>query len=83
MPPLRARLRPGGGVTAVGGRKPVAQAYDAFIAAAAIAENVPLYRCNPDGCTEIGALDVRALAIPITHRTTGRSPPKRLNFVTR
>ena len=29
------------------GRKPAAPAYDALIAAAAIAEGIPLYTCNP------------------------------------
>ncbi|HEV7869791.1 MAG TPA: type II toxin-antitoxin system VapC family toxin [Modestobacter sp.] len=46
------------------GRKPAARAYDALIAAAAIAEGVPLYTCNPDDFAGIDELDVRAIPHP-------------------
>lgn len=45
-------------------RKPAARAYDALIAASAIAENIPLYICNPDDFAGIEGLDVRAVAHP-------------------
>jgi len=38
------------------GRKPAARAYDALIAAAAIAEDIPLYTCNPDDFAGIDGL---------------------------
>ena len=46
------------------GRKPAARAYDALIAASAIAYNLPLYTCNPVDFTGIDALDVRAIPTP-------------------
>lgn len=46
------------------GRKPAARAYDALIAAIAIAENLPLYTCNPDDFVGIDALDLRAVPHP-------------------
>ena len=46
------------------GRKPAARAYDALIAASAIAEGVPLYTCNPDDFAGIDGLDVRAVPHP-------------------
>jgi tRNA(fMet)-specific endonuclease VapC len=46
------------------GRKPTARAYDALIAAAAIAEGVPLYTCNPDDFASIDELDLRAIPHP-------------------
>lgn len=46
------------------GRKPAARAYDALIAAAALAENVPIYTCNPDDFQGIDGLEVRAVPHP-------------------
>jgi len=46
------------------GRKPAARAYDALIAATAIAENIPLYTCNPDDFASIDGLEVRAVPHP-------------------
>jgi tRNA(fMet)-specific endonuclease VapC len=46
------------------GRKPSARAYDAMIAAIAIANDLPLYTCNPDDFTGIGGLDVVAIRHP-------------------
>jgi hypothetical protein len=40
------------------GRKPAARAYDAMIAATAIANELPLYTCNPDDFTGIDDLQV-------------------------
>jgi hypothetical protein len=46
------------------GRKPTARAYDALIAATAIAEGIPLYTCNPDDFSGIERLDVRPVRHP-------------------
>lgn len=46
------------------GRKPAARAYDALIAASAIAEDVPLFTCNPDDFADIEDLDVRPVPHP-------------------
>lgn len=45
------------------GRKPSARAYDALIAATAIAHGLPLYTCNPSDFVGIDDLDLR----PVTH----------------
>ena len=44
------------------GRKPAARAYDALIAAIAIAEGLPLYTCNPKDFAGIAGL--RVIAVP-------------------
>lgn len=46
------------------GRKPAARAYDALIAATAIAHGFPLYTCNPRDFAGIPRLEVRAVAHP-------------------
>ena len=46
------------------GRKTSARAYDAMIAAIAIANDLPLYTCNPDGFFGIEGLDIVAVAHP-------------------
>ncbi len=46
------------------GRKPAARAYDALIAAAAVAEGLPLFTCNPGDFASIDGLDVVALDHP-------------------
>lgn len=46
------------------GRKPAARAYDALIAATAIAHGLPLYTCNPSDFANIDGLDVRAVRLP-------------------
>jgi tRNA(fMet)-specific endonuclease VapC len=46
------------------GRKTSARAYDAMIAAVAIANDLPLYTCNPDDFTGIEALEVVAIPHP-------------------
>ena len=50
------------------GRKPTARAYDAMIAAVAIANDLPLYTCNPGDFAGID--DLRVMAIP--HPSTAR-----------
>ena len=48
------------------GRKPAARAYDALIAATAIANALPLYTCNPSDFAGIGELVV--IEVPHPHR---------------
>ena len=48
------------------GRKPAARAYHAMIAATALANELPVYTCNPDDFTGIAALNV--VRIPTPHR---------------
>lgn len=43
------------------GRKPAARAYDALIAATALAHGLPLYTANPDDFAGISDLDVRVV----------------------
>ena len=45
------------------GREP-ATLFDALIAASALAENVPIYTCNPEDFDGIEGLDVRAVPNP-------------------
>jgi tRNA(fMet)-specific endonuclease VapC len=61
-----AAARAFGGVAASlrrAGRKAKARTYDAMIAAVAVANDLPLYTCNPDDFTGIDGLRV----IPIPH----------------
>lgn len=56
-----------GGVAAAlrtSGRKPAARAYDALIAASAVAHGVPLYTCNPGDFSGIPQLELRAVTHP-------------------
>jgi len=46
------------------GRKPAARAYDALIAATAIANDLPLYTCNPDDFSGIADLQLVPLPLP-------------------
>ena len=48
------------------GRKPSARSYDAMIAAVAVANEVPLFTCNPDDFAGIDGLTV----VPIPHPDT-------------
>jgi predicted nucleic acid-binding protein len=50
------------------GRKPAARAYDAMIAAVAIANGLPLYTCNPEDFAGIDDLDVVAIPHPDPER---------------
>jgi tRNA(fMet)-specific endonuclease VapC len=44
------------------GRKPAARAYDALIAATALAHGLPVYTCNPDDYSGIEGLEVVSVA---------------------
>lgn len=46
------------------GRKPAARAYDAMIAATAIANDIPLYTCNPSDFAGIDGLIVVPVPLP-------------------
>jgi predicted nucleic acid-binding protein len=46
------------------GRKTTARAYDAMIAAVALANDLPLYTCNPDDFAGIEGLTVVAVPLP-------------------
>jgi tRNA(fMet)-specific endonuclease VapC len=46
------------------GRKPAARAYDALIAASALAEGVPIFTCNPQDFEGIDGLEVREVPHP-------------------
>jgi hypothetical protein len=46
------------------GRKPAARAYDAMIAATALANGLPVYTCNPDDFTGIAGLNVVTIPTP-------------------
>jgi len=48
------------------GRKPAARAYDALIAATALANGLPVYTCNPDDFSGIEGLEV--VPVPIAER---------------
>lgn len=45
-------------------RKPAARAFDALIAATAIAHGLPLFTCNPADFQGIPGLDLRAVPLP-------------------
>jgi tRNA(fMet)-specific endonuclease VapC len=46
------------------GRKPKARAYDAMIAATALANGLPIYTCNPNDFASIEGLDVVSVPLP-------------------
>ncbi|HEX6455929.1 MAG TPA: type II toxin-antitoxin system VapC family toxin [Solirubrobacterales bacterium] len=46
------------------GRKAAARAYDAMIAAIALANDVPVFTCNPDDFSGIEGLEVVAVPVP-------------------
>jgi len=48
------------------GRKPAARAYDAMIAATALAHGLPVYTCNPEDFAGIEGLDV--VPVPVRGR---------------
>ena len=62
-----AAARAFGGVAASlrrSGRKRTARAYDALIAAIAIANGLPLYTCNPSDFGDIDGLVIRPVPVP-------------------
>lgn len=62
-----AAARAFGGVAASlrrSGRKPTARAYDAMIAATAVAAELPVYTCNPSDLIGIDGLEVVAVPHP-------------------
>jgi hypothetical protein len=46
------------------GRKPAASAFDAVIAAIAIANGLPLYTCNPSDFADIDGLTIKVVPLP-------------------
>lgn len=48
------------------GRKPAARAYDAMIAATALANDLPIYTANPADFADIDRLEVVPVAVPAT-----------------
>lgn len=46
------------------GRKAAARAYDAMIAAIALANDLPVYTCNPDDFSGIDGLKVVVVSVP-------------------
>lgn len=46
------------------GRKASARAYDAMIAATAVANDLPVYTCNPDDFAGISELEVTPIPVP-------------------
>lgn len=56
------------------GRKPAARAYDALIAAVALANELPLYTVNPADFHGIDGLTVRAVPHPDAATTTNAEP---------
>jgi predicted nucleic acid-binding protein len=62
-----AAARAFGGVAASlrrAGRKAAARAYDAMIAATALANDLPVYTCNPDDFSGIDGLEVVVVPVP-------------------
>jgi tRNA(fMet)-specific endonuclease VapC len=55
------------------GRKPTARTYDAMIAATALANDLPLYTCNPTDFSGIDGLDVVAIPVPASPTTPSTS----------
>jgi tRNA(fMet)-specific endonuclease VapC len=53
------------------GRKPSARAYDAMIAATAVAKNLPVYTCNPADFAGIDGLAVVAVPVPPAAEESG------------
>jgi predicted nucleic acid-binding protein len=46
------------------GRKTTTRTYDAMIAATALANDLPVYTCNPTDFSDIDGLDVIAVPVP-------------------
>ncbi len=48
------------------GRRRAARAFDALIAAVAVANGLPVHTADPDGFRGIGGLEVREVHVPVT-----------------
>ncbi len=59
------------------GRKTTARAYDAMIAATAIANGLAVYTCNPTVFSGIDGLEVVAVPMPDAPDTSGTSDPRK------
>jgi predicted nucleic acid-binding protein len=55
------------------GRKASARAYDAMIAATALANSLPVYTCNPGDFAGIEGLDVVPVPVPDASATPGKA----------
>ena len=55
------------------GRKTTARTYDAMIAATALANDLPVYACNPSDFSGIDGLEVIAVPVPDMPETQNRS----------
>jgi predicted nucleic acid-binding protein len=55
------------------GRKATARTYDAMIAATALANDLPLYTCNPTDFSGIDGLDVVTIPVPDSPTTPSKS----------
>lgn len=55
------------------GRKPAARAYDALIAATALANELPIYTCNPADFAGID--DLTVIPVPVPAEPGGRAAP--------
>lgn len=80
LPFDRAAARAFGSVAAslrARGRKPAARAYDALIAATALASSLPLFTCNPSDFEGIEDLDLRAVPVPTSNPTPSGGPSTR------
>jgi predicted nucleic acid-binding protein len=58
------------------GRKASAGAYDAMIAAVALANDLPVYTCNPGDFSGIEGLEVVAVEVPGAAGTAGAATPR-------
>ena len=56
------------------GRKVKARAYDAMIAATALANGLPVYTCNPDDFSGIEGLEVIPVPLPEVSAARGEIP---------
>jgi tRNA(fMet)-specific endonuclease VapC len=59
------------------GRKTSARAYDAMIAATAVANSLPVYTCNPDDFAGIDGLEVVPVPVPEPSTTPDKPAMKR------
>jgi hypothetical protein len=58
------------------GREPAARAFDAMIAATAMAHGLPVFSCNPADFEGIDGLEVVAVAVPVDPRKASIEPER-------